>query len=402
MAGNNTIYDKLDVPTVINAVGTRSQVGGALIRPEAVEAMMEASTHSVYLSDLQARASELIVEATGAEAGLVTAGAASGLTLAAAACIAQNDFGIMNRLPETDDVPSEIVIPRAHRCKYDVALRASGATLVDVGPVSHHPVNGGTDTVESWQLDAGITDETVAVAYLSRPYNKLPLETVVRVAHQNDVPVIVDAADMTSPPESMKQFAEKGADLVSFSGGKTIRGPQSTGILAGNRELVRSAALQQIPDGYHEAVWSPQTDYITVEDLPGVPPTGIGRPMKVAPEEIVGLMKALELFMEEDHIAVMDQMTKRAERIGMQLDDDDRLEVSLTREDSPVPKVVVCLRPDACKTDAATLVRQLRNETPRVWLSENRLHRNETSINPKCLTDEEADYVVDRFQSRLK
>lgn len=404
MEDADTIYDELGIPTVINAVGTRSQVSGASMRPEAIEAMAAAAERPVYMADLQARASDLIADVTDADAGLVTAGAASGLTLAAAACIARDDFGVMSRLPDTTGVPSEIVIPRAHRCKYDVAFRASGATLVGVGPVSHHPVEGGVDTVEPWRIDAAITGDTAAVAYLARPYHKLRLRDVAAIAHDNGVPVIVDAADMTLPPESMRRFVEQGADLVSFSGGKTIRGPQSTGILAGDRDLVRSAALQQIPDGYHDAVWSPPQDYLSTEDLPGVPPDGIGRPMKVANEEIVGLIKALESFLAEDHDAMLDAWTDRAEHVAARLADDDRLEVNLTSEgdhDHTSPKVVVALR-ENCGIEAATLVKRLRNERPRVWIGENRLHRNETSIDPKCLTDEEAAYVVERLEAHLE
>lgn len=402
MGNDNTIYEERGVPTVINGVGTRSQVSGSLVRPEAVEAMKEASKQHAYVADLQAHASEQIADATGADAGLVTAGAASGLALAAAACIAGDDYGIMQQLPRTEGIADEIVLPRAHRCKYDISLRATGATLVGVGTVSHHPVEGGTDDVEPWEIEAAITEDTVAIAYLSRPYNQLAVETVAEVADEAGVPVIVDAADDVRPPERMGEFFDRGATLVSFSGGKTIGGPQSTGILAGEEDLVRSAALQSIPDGYHEDVWSPPQEYVSPEQLAGVPPNGIGRTMKVAKEEIVGLLVALDAYLEEDTEAAMGRMDDRASRIASRLSDSDGLDAEVAREhDHRPPTVVVSLDSNQCPVDAATLVARLRNETPRVWIGENRLHRNETEISPKCLTDEEAEYVVNRILSSV-
>ncbi|WP_418280342.1 L-seryl-tRNA selenium transferase [Halorubrum sp. DTA98] len=391
------IYDELDVPTVINGVGTRSQVSGATVRPEAREAMSDAATESVYVSDLQAAASKVIRTVTGAEAGLITAGAASGLALASAACLAGDDYGVMERLPDTDGVPSEIIIPRSHRCKYQISLRASGAELVGVGPVSHHPVNGGTDRVEQWHLEAAVTEDTAAIAYLSRPYNVLSIESAAEVAHEHEIPLIVDAADDVHPPERMRSLFEKGADLVSFSGGKSIGGPQSTGILAGNADLVRSAALQMLPDGYDDRVWSPPQEYIDPDQLNGVPPNGIGRPMKVSKEEIVGIITALERFHAEDHAQRLSELRSRSERIVDRLDPIEGIDAHLSHEfERYPPKVVVSMDP-AVVGDAATVVRKLRNENPRVWIGDRRLHRNETTISPKCLTDDEADYLVDRF-----
>jgi L-seryl-tRNA(Ser) seleniumtransferase len=220
MSSNDSIYDELDVPTVLNAVGSHTRISGSLMRREAAEAMVRAAEEFVHIGTLQGRASELISEATGAEAGLVTNGAAAGLTLAAAACIAGDDYTIMNRLPETNGVPDEIVIPRAHRNQYDVAFRASGAQLVGVGLNELHPFEDGSESVEPWELDGAITADTVAVAYVDRPHNLLWLPQVVEIAHTNDVPVIVDAAAELPPSSNLTRYIDDGADLVVFSGGR--------------------------------------------------------------------------------------------------------------------------------------------------------------------------------------
>lgn len=405
MTVEKTIYDELGVRRVINGVGTRTQVSGARMREGVAEAMESASMAHVYLPDLQARASDLIAEATGAEAGFVTPGAAAGMLLGTAACIASDDYGTMARLPDTRGTASDVVIPKAHRIKYDVALRASGATLVDVGHVSHHPVEGGTDRVEPWQIVSAIDEETVAIAYVQRPHNVLDLEAVVDIAHDHDLPVIVDAASEVPPQTNLERFIEQGADLVVFSGGKGIRGPQASGFVAGREELVRSVALQQLPDGYDADLWDPPASLIDRETLPpGTPSEGIGRPLKTGPEQIVGLLTALEGFLEENHEATLTEWRERAARIADELGACPQLNVRLSDghdKASDVPKVIVGLREEA-PMPIHELIGALRRETPRVWVGERRAHLDEFTVAPQELTDDEATYLVERVIAQFE
>lgn len=404
MASRDTIYEDLGVPRVVNGVGTRTQVSGARLREGVAEAMARAAEAHVYVADLQARAGDLIAEATGADAGFVAPGASAAMLLGAAACIAGDDYATMARLPDTAGVASDVVIPKAHRIKYDVGIRASGATLVDAGGVSHHPVEGGVEAVEPWELAAAIDEETVAVAYVQRPHNRLPLSTVVDVAHDHDLPVLVDAASEVPPQANLGRFVDAGADLVAISGGKGIRGPQPTGILAGRADLIRSAALQQLSDGYHAEVWSPPERLIDRAALPaGTPPTGIGRPLKVGREDLVGLVVALEGFLAEDHEATLATWRARAERIADGLDASPHLAPRLsggTDKASGVPKVVAAVAPDAPRS-AVEVVGALRREDPRVWVGERRVHLDEITVAPQELTDAEADYLVDRVRAAV-
>jgi L-seryl-tRNA(Ser) seleniumtransferase len=274
------IYRRLGVRPIIHASGTTTRYGGSLLRPEALETMREASTTLVNLDELNEAAGAAIARMLGAEAAFVTAGASSGLILQAAACIAGADPAKITRLPDTAGMRNEIVIQRAHRFAYDQAYRVAGGVLVEIGLARR---------TQPFELEAAIGERTAAVAYLVSPFTSPPgvltLEQVVAIAKKRGVPVIVDAASMLPPRENLTKFLRLGADLVSFSGGKGIRGPQSTGILAGRRDLVRAVALNASPN------------------------QALARAAKTSKEEICGLVTALGCFMAEDEKAEMKRYT---------------------------------------------------------------------------------------------
>jgi D-glucosaminate-6-phosphate ammonia-lyase len=276
MGGEPGIYRRLGVRRVIHGSGTTTRYGGSILRPEALEAMREASQVLVNLDELNEAAGAAIARMLGAEAAFVTAGASSGLILQAAACIAGDDPAKITRLPDTRGMRHEIVIQRAHRFAYDQAYRIPGGVLVEIGLARR---------TQPFELEDAIGERTAAVAYLVSPFTSPPgiltLAQVVEIAHRHAVPVIVDAASMLPPRENLRKFLRLGADLVSFSGGKGIRGPQSTGFLIGRRDLVRAAALNASPN------------------------QAIGRAAKTSKEEIAGLVTALELFLGEDEAAEM-------------------------------------------------------------------------------------------------
>jgi L-seryl-tRNA(Ser) seleniumtransferase len=397
---SETIYGDLGVPVVVNATGTKTRIGGSRIREEALKAMNRAAEEFVRLSDLQAHASERIAEVTGAEAGYVTSGAASALTLGAAACIAGDDLGAMARLPATED-GAEIVVPRTHRTGYDHALRAAGAEIVDVGTNDRHLGTGSRNT-EPWEIADAITENTVAVAYVAKEYTEPPLSTVAAVAHERDVPVIVDAAAELPPAANFERFVDEGADLVAFSGGKAIRGPQTTGILAGRRDLIESVAAQQLDMHAAEDVWEPPQEFLDLERLGGVPRQGIGRAMKVGKEELVGLLVALECFIEEDHDALRAEWRDRSARIADALEPLSGVTtgISAAEKVAVAPEVVVTVDPERAVASATDVVGGLRRETPRVFVGADALPEAFT-VNPMCLDETETEYVVERLREHL-
>ena len=208
------VYDRLGVRTIINASGATTAVGGSLMPEEVALAMIEASKSFVSITELNAAVGGKIAEATGAEAGYVTAGSAAGMLLSVAACITGTDPVKINRLPNSDGMANEVIIHRMHRINYDIMFRAAGGKLVEIG------IPRGTDV---WELENAINEKTACVAYIDSPstaWGALDFETVVEIARKHNVPVIVDAASTLPPLDHLRRWIRWGADLVIYSGGK--------------------------------------------------------------------------------------------------------------------------------------------------------------------------------------
>jgi L-seryl-tRNA(Ser) seleniumtransferase len=265
------IYEAIGVRTIINGRGATTAVGGTLMPPEVTQAMISASQAFVVLDELNRKVGERIAATTGAEAGYVTSGSAAGMVLAAAACIAGTNPAHIRRLPDSDGLPNEIVIHRSHRLNYDQMYRVGGARLIEIG-MPH--------TTEVWELESAINSNTAAIAWHDSPATGggvLPFEIVVDIAHSRNIPVIVDAASTLPPVLHLRRWIDAGADLVIYSGGKGIRGPQDSGMIAGRADLIAAVRAN------------------------GNPNAAVGRGMKVSKEAMAGLWVALDLFMKRDH-----------------------------------------------------------------------------------------------------
>src|SRR6185312_11519441 len=262
------IYRQRGIRTVINAKGPATRLSGGVMRPEVVAAMAEAARHCVDMAELEAHASQVIADVTGAEAGYVASGAAACLLLATAACVTGLEPGRMARLPETAGMKSEIIVVRSQRNFYDHAVRAAGIRWVEVGLPDRY-AGAGVRDAEPWEIADAVTDLTAAVFYVADRFARPSLRDVVKVAHAAGVPVIVDAAAQLPPQANLRHFIAEGADLVAFSGGKAINGPQATGILCGRRDLVMAAALQHLDFDMLWEQWSPPPTLIDKERLKG-------------------------------------------------------------------------------------------------------------------------------------
>jgi uncharacterized pyridoxal phosphate-dependent enzyme len=266
------IYQELGVEPLINASGSMTTLGGSIMDPQITDAMLAASRHFVDLYELHQAAGRRIAGLVGVEAAHVCACAAAGITLMAAACMAGTDQTKIARLPDSSGMKNRFVVHQAHRNPFDHAVHVAGGEFVEI-------------SADVSQLERALDDRAAAVYYTYAWFcagEALPLRKAAQVAHQAGVPLIVDAAGQVPPVENLSRFSQQGADLVVFSGGKAIRGPQSSGVILGRKHLIEACVMN---------------------DSPHVP--CIGRGMKAAKEEIVGLVKAIELYLQKDHAAEM-------------------------------------------------------------------------------------------------
>jgi D-glucosaminate-6-phosphate ammonia-lyase len=387
-----TIYSNLGVRTVINARGNATLAGGTLMAPEVVEAMADAARSFVRIGDLQEAASRDIAAATGAEAGYVTTGAAAALTLGAAAMLARLDPDRMDGLPDTGDGPCEIVVQRAHRNPYDHLVRASGARLVEFGGDS-----GGTMDA----MAAAIGPMTAGAFYYGQaPSPGLPFDQFAATAHAHGVPVLVDASMSLPPRANLRRFIDQGADLVAFSGGKTIGGPQASGFLAGRRELLISVGLQQQDMDVLPATWA-RRSLLERGELSRPPQHGIGRSMKTGKEEIVGLLVALDRYAERDEVAEGRRWSALTESLAAEL---GRIPGLAARSEAaqadgrPVPMTIVTVDADAFGRTAVEIVRTFETMDPIVMLGDHDAERGILRLDPENLDVASAEVIVDAFR----
>jgi L-seryl-tRNA(Ser) seleniumtransferase len=371
------VYQKLGVTPIIHGAGTTTRYGGSLMRPETIEAMREASQVFVNIDELNEAAGAAIAHRLGAEAALVTGGAAAGLVLQAAACMTGNDAAKVARLPDTTGMKNEFIIQRVHRFQYDQAFRLAGGVLVDIGL--------GRRTLP-YELENAITDRTAAVVYLYSPFTSppglLPFETICEIAHQRGVPVIVDAASMLPPRQNLFKHLRLGADMVNFSGGKGIRGPQSTGILAGRQDLIRAAALNHSPNA------------------------GVGRPAKTSKEEIVGLVTALELFLAEDEDAEMNRYREVCSHIVEAVRDLPGLRAVVEQDplNRVLPHAVIYFEPSWRGPSGQVVREALAAGTPHIYLQQGTQqggYFDEIAVDPINLQPGDEDIIATRLREEL-
>ena len=381
--GSN-ILSTLGVARRINVAGTLTRLGGSLMESEVLQAMAQAAGASVDIAEMQTAASQVISRITGAEAGIVTSGAAAGLTLATAACLARWDVARMAALPDTRAMPNEILMARTQRNSYDHAIRLAGANIIDIGH-NDRGTGAGIRGLEPWEIESAITPQTVAMVFVATAQTVDELPAVLEVLHAHQLPVIVDAAAQLPPRANLRRFIAAGADLVVFSGGKAIGGPQASGILAGRRDLVGSALLQMMDMDVSPKSWSPSS-LIDRAALRGIPHHGIGRGFKVGKEEIAGLLCALERFDSRDEVAAGLALTQRLQAIadGLQVEAGIVARLVPASDSNPTPMLELDAGPNA-----QALVERLLQGTPPVHVGERLVSTGILSINPQTLRSED-------------
>lgn len=280
-AESRQVYSRLGLRTIINASGTYTHLGGSLMPPEVLEAMDDAARHYVPLRELTKATGERIAQLTGNEGALVTTGAAGAIFVGACACIAGADPDKAKRLPFTDGMKNEVVVQKLHNYGWTRQCEAAGGRMVEVEYKDQleRAINGKTAMIYFLIADKHFGQYR---DMLEAPGGKITLEECVAVSKATRVPLLVDAAAELPPTGNLAAYTKLGVDLVAFSGGKGLRGPQNAGLLLGRKDLTGIAATFQSPY------------------------SGIGRDLKISKETMIGMVAAVERYIKVDHQAEMD------------------------------------------------------------------------------------------------
>jgi D-glucosaminate-6-phosphate ammonia-lyase len=330
-------YAELGIRPVLNFRGTYTDIGASKEWPDFHEAMAEASREYVVLDELQDKIGERLARLIGSEGAMVTTGAAGAITLGTCASLTGSDTESVRRLPDLTGMKNEVVIQKVHRNGYDHAVRNTGVKIIEI-----------ENKDELWQA---VGPQTAMMYYLGGTTGDyawetpVPLEECLGVARRVGFPVMVDAANMLPPWQNIQKLAELGIDLICISGGKHMRGPQCSGILAGRRDLIRAARLNS----------NPHSD-------------SLGRPLKVGREEMIAVWLAAEKYAHLDFAALERQSFEQAEYLSRELSKIPGFEVSYEPHDRTrrVHRVVVRWDEKATVLTAEEVERQLMDGEPRI------------------------------------
>src|SRR2546427_4728004 len=328
-------YQKLGVTPFINAAGTYTVLTASIMPDEVQAAVAMAAKNPVNLNELHEAAGAYLAKKLRCEAALVTAGAAAALVVGTAACVTLgNDSAILNIPTDMNGLKNEVIVQKSHRYGYDHAIRNCGVHFVEVGTLD--------------QYEQAFNDRTVMTHFFNAGEDHISREDWVRVAHKHGVPCFNDAAADVPPISNLWNYTEMGFDLVAFSGGKGIRGPQCTGLLLGKKDLIDAAQLNNSP--YSNT---------------------IGRGMKVGKEEIIGLVAALDWFLAQDDAAMEAEYRKRAALVAGRVKSVPSIEarVFIPPVANHVPHLLITYDMNRIKASAVEVMQRMCEGTPRIELN---------------------------------
>ncbi len=278
-------FAELGVRPIINAAGTSTALTGNLMLPEAIRAWEYGTRHFVNLDELHDAVGKRIASLVGSEAALVSAGAASALTLGTAACMTGSNQDLIRQIPDTWGMPDEVIIQKSHRFSYDHAVRNCGVRMIEI------------ETAE--ELAEAVNSRTAMLLFLNvgEPKGQIDAAEFAGLGKKHAIPTFIDCAADVPPVGNLFKFLKMGYDLVTFSGGKAMRGPQSTGLLLGRVDLIAAARLNGLPHA-----------------------NSIGRGMKVNKEEMLAMMVALESYLQRDHKGDWREWERQVELIAKRVE----------------------------------------------------------------------------------
>ncbi len=359
-------FKELGVGTFINAAGTYTTLTASLMRPEVVAAIEYASKSFVRLTELHDAVGKRIAELVECEAAMVSSGAAAALTCGTAACVAGKNQEFIRRLPDIEGMKNEVIVQKTHRYGYDHAVRNVGIKFVEVDGAA--------------ELERAINPKTAMMLYFNAAdKTPVPAEQFIAIAKKHGIPTMNDAAADTPPTGVLKELTKLGFDLVVFSGGKGIRGPQSAGLLLGRKDLIEAARLN----------CSPYSD-------------SVGRGLKVNKEELLGMMIAVETFVKRDAEAEGREWDRRCKQI---MDSVNSVKGVNTEVKTPVisnrvPHIHITWDQSKVKISPKEVVKALREGTPSIEVTPSPADRVIVAV--WMLQQGEAEVVAKRIREVLK
>ncbi len=364
------IRTSIGLRPVINVSGTMTSLGASIVVPEAIAAMSSILPHFVEVNDLQRKASAVIARLTGGEAGFVTASCSAGISLAVAGAITGNNLLAIEKLPDVVPEKNEVLVQMGHIVSYgapvDQAIRLAGGKAVLVGQAT---------STHRFHMEQAITEKTAAAVYVVShhvvDYGLLNLKEFVEIAHAKGVPVIVDAAS----EYDLKIFLEQGADVALYSGHKFLGGPTS-GIVAGKKELVRNAFLQNM---------------------------GIGRGMKVGKESIFGVMAALEAWEKRDNAGIRARETSYLNLWKQTLDGRPGVTALIEPDptNNPLDRMRVIIDTDDAHITAWDLADALGRGSPPIIVRDHEVEHRYFYLDPCNLHPGQEKIVASRLAEEL-
>ncbi|RUM00642.1 aminotransferase class V-fold PLP-dependent enzyme [Rhizobium chutanense] len=366
----NDIRPSIGLRPVINVSGTMTSLGASIVVPQAIEAMASILPHFVEINDLQRKASAVIARLTGGEAGFVTASCSAGISLAVAGAITGDNLLAIEKLPDAVPEKNEVLVQMGHVVSYgapvDQAIRLAGGKVVLIGQAT---------STHRFHMENAITDRTAAAVYVVShhvvDYGLLNLKEFVEIAHARGVPVIVDAAS----EYDLRIFLEQGADIALYSGHKFLGGPTS-GIVAGRKELVRHAFLQNM---------------------------GIGRGMKVGKESIFGVMAALEAWESRDHAGIRERETGSLNLWKKTLDGRPGVTALIEPDptNNPLDRLRLIVDPEQAHITAWDLADALARGNPPIIVRDHEVEHRYFYLDPCNLHPGQETIVAERLAEEL-
>lgn len=334
--GGTDYYDRLGVSKIINAAGTYTALTASIMPPSVQAAVAGAAKHPVRLAELQKRAGEYIAGRLKCEAAMVTTGASGALTLGTAACMTLGNRQAVKLIPtNTSGLKNEVIVQKDHRFGYDHAIENCGARFVEVETLA--------------QYEAAFTDRTaMCMFYNAAEQGQISREQWIGAAHRHGVPCLNDAAADVPPISNLWNYTQMGFNLVAFSGGKGLRGPQNAGLLLGRADLIEAATRSS----------SPNSDTV-------------GRGLKVAKEQIVGMVAAVDWILDQSDDALQAEFRHRADRIVALLKDVPSLthEIFIPPVANAVPHLVLRYDSARLRKTPLEIAEILRNGSPPIELN---------------------------------